>query len=87
MFRIGFAIALDFGSLAAGAADFNDAPEIPRVNPHRRDLRQNATMGDDDPGDIFRIPDLWRPSELLDKRPDHAGFLFSELRLDSSSRS
>jgi hypothetical protein len=47
-------------------------------------LGQNAKMDyvDEDPGAVFAIPDLWRPSTFLNNGEDHASFLFSHLKLD-----
>jgi hypothetical protein len=43
---------------------------------------QNVNMDDNDPGDVFRIPDLWRPSGFLDTGTANDSLLFSSLSLD-----
>ena len=44
----------------------------------------NANMDGDleDPGDVFRIPDLWASSTCLNLGPDYSSHLFAELKLD-----
>lgn len=41
-------------------------------------------MDDDEKyaGKVFRIPDLWAPSELLNLGDEHGSLLFSQLKLD-----
>jgi hypothetical protein len=50
-------------------------------------LGQNAKMDDvdEDPGAVFAIPDLWRPSKFLNDGEDRASFLFSHLKLDGKN--
>src|SRR3954469_8237178 len=44
--------------------------------------RYEAKMYDEkDPGDVFAIPDLWRPSELLDDLLE-SNLIFSQLNFD-----